>query len=277
MARWAVGDLQGCCAEFETLLARIRFNAERDQIWLTGDLVNRGPESLRALRTVRAMSANVITVLGNHDLHLLAVALTPAARLRKSDTLDEILSAPDCDALLGWLLAQPLAHHDGARNDLMVHAGLVPQWSAVQAATLAREVSLSLQHDPIALLGSMYGDEPRQWDESLSGDRRQRFVINVLTRLRACTPEGEIDLKQKGGPDSLPAPLVPWFDVADRASRDTRVIFGHWSALGLRRRAKLLALDTGCVWGGSLTGVNLDDDEAAVVSVAARQKRAFGD
>jgi bis(5'-nucleosyl)-tetraphosphatase (symmetrical) len=123
----------------------------------------------------------------------------------------------------------------------------------------------------------MYGDEPRQWDESLAGARRQRFIINVLTRLRACTPEGVIDLKQKGAPDTLPAPLLPWFELADRASRDTRLIFGHWSALGLRRRAKLLALDTGCVWGGSLTAVNLDDEEAPVVSVAARQKRAAGD
>ena len=277
MARWAIGDLQGCCAEFEQLLAHIRFNADRDQLWLTGDLVNRGPESLRALRTVHALSANVTTVLGNHDLHLLAVALTPDARLRRSDTLDDILAAADCDVLLGWLLAQPLAHHDGARNDLLLHAGLVPQWSAVQAAALAREVSESLQRDPIALLGSMYGDEPRQWDESLAGARRQRFIINVLTRLRACTAAGVVDLKQKGTPDSLPPPLLPWFDVPGRASRDTRLIVGHWSALGLCRRDGLLALDTGCVWGGSLTAVNLDDDEQPAVSVPARQKRALGD
>jgi bis(5'-nucleosyl)-tetraphosphatase (symmetrical) len=277
VARWAIGDLQGCCAEFEQLLARIRFSADSDQIWLTGDLVNRGPESLRALRTVHAMAANVVTVLGNHDLHLLAVALTPDGRLRRSDTLDDILAASDCDALLGWLLAQPLAHHDGARNDLLVHAGLVPQWSAVRAAALAREVSEALQHDPIAVLGSMYGDEPRQWDESLAGARRQRFIINVLTRLRACTPEGAVDLKQKGAPDSLQAPLLPWFDIGTRASRDTRVIFGHWSALGLRRRANLLALDTGCVWGGSLTAVNLDDDDAPAVSVPARAARALED
>jgi bis(5'-nucleosyl)-tetraphosphatase (symmetrical) len=277
MARWAIGDLQGCCAEFEQLLARIRFNADRDQLWLTGDLVNRGPESLRALRTVHAMSANVITVLGNHDLHLLAVALTPDARLRKNDTLDEILDASDCDTLLGWLLDQPLAHHDGARNDLLIHAGLVPQWTAVQAAALAREVSDSLQHDPAALLGAMYGDEPRRWDDSLQGIRRQRFIINVLTRMRACTVDGVIDLKQKGTPESLPDELLPWFEIPERASRLTRVIFGHWSALGLRRKARLLALDTGCVWGGSLTAVNLDDDEAPVVSVAARQKRALED
>jgi bis(5'-nucleosyl)-tetraphosphatase (symmetrical) len=277
MARWAIGDLQGCCAEFEQLLARIRFNADRDQLWLTGDLVNRGPESLRTLRTVHAMSANVITVLGNHDLHLLAVALTPDARLRRSDTLDDILAASDCDTLLGWLLDRPLAHHDGARNDLLVHAGLVPQWTAVQAAALAREVTESLQHEPQTLLGAMYGDEPRRWENDLQGTRRLRFIVNVLTRLRACRPDGTVDLKQKGAPDSLPDSLQPWFEVPARASRDTRVVFGHWSALGLMRRSRLLALDTGCVWGGSLTAVNLDDDAAPAVSVPARQARALED
>jgi len=277
MARWAIGDLQGCCAEFEQLLARIRFNADVDQLWLTGDLVNRGPESLRALRTVHAMSDNVVTVLGNHDLHLLAVALTPDARLRKGDTLDDILAAADCDTLLSWLLDRPLAHHDGANNDLLIHAGLVPQWTAVQGAALAREVGDGLRHDPVALLGTMYGDEPRRWDDSLGGVQRARFIINVLTRLRACSADGTVDLRQKGTPESLPGTLLPWFDVPGRASRDTRVIFGHWSALGLRRRARLLALDTGCVWGGSLTAVNLDDDDAAPVSVPSRQARGAGD
>jgi bis(5'-nucleosyl)-tetraphosphatase (symmetrical) len=223
------------------------------------------------------MSDNLVTVLGNHDLHLLAVALTPAGRLRKSDTLDEILAAPECDTLLGWLLDRPLAHHDAARNDLLLHAGLVPQWTAAQAASLALEIAEQLRHDPVALLGTMYGDEPQRWDESLSGVQRARFIINVLTRLRACAADGTVDLKQKGTPESLPANLLPWFDVPGRASRDTRVIFGHWSALGLRRRPRLLALDTGCVWGGSLTAVNLDDDEAPPVSVPSRQPRSLGE
>lgn len=277
MARWAIGDLQGCCTEFEQLLARIRFNTDRDRIWLTGDLVNRGPESLQALRTVHAMADNIITVLGNHDLHLLAVALTPNAKMRRGDTLQEILDAPDCDTLLNWLLTQPLAHHDAACNDLLVHAGVPPPWSAIQTAALAREVSQALQHDPVDLLASMYGDEPRRWDPALHGQRRQRFIINALTRLRACTPEGEIDLKQKGSPDTLPAPLLPWFDVPGRVSRDTRVIFGHWSTLGLQRRVNLLSLDTGCVWGGQLTAVNLDDDSMPPVSVPALGKRALLD
>jgi bis(5'-nucleosyl)-tetraphosphatase (symmetrical) len=269
MARWAIGDLQGCHTEFRLILERIRFNADRDQVWLTGDLVNRGPDSLKVLRTVRSLGANLVTVLGNHDLHLLAVALTDNDRLRKSDTLEEILEAPDCDVLLDWLIDRPLAHYDGARNDLLIHAGLVPQWSAVQAAALAREVSDALRHDPEALLGKMYGDEPRRWDASLEGAARLRFVVNVLTRLRACTADGEVDLKQKGAPESLQPPLFPWFAVEQRESRTTRVIFGHWSALGLMQRARLVALDTGCVWGGSLTAINLDDQEVPPVSVPA--------
>lgn len=267
MARWAIGDLQGCCQEFELLLQRIGFNADRDQVWLTGDLVNRGPESLPALRRARSLADNAIVVLGNHDLHLLALAFVPDRRPRKSDTLDEILAARDRDELLGWLLQQPLVHHDAAHGDLLVHAGLLPQWSAVQAAALAREVQDQLRHDPARLLGRMYGDEPDTWDESLTGIERARFVINVLTRLRVCTSTGRVDLKQKGPPQDAQLPWLPWFQVPARAARNTRVIFGHWSALGFMRRAGLLALDTGCVWGGALTAVNLDDAGAPPVSV----------
>jgi bis(5'-nucleosyl)-tetraphosphatase (symmetrical) len=271
VARWAIGDLQGCCTEFEQLLREINFNDDRDQLWLTGDLVNRGPQSLAVLRLVRVMGANLVTVLGNHDLHLLALALTPQRRPRRGDTLDEILQAPDRETLIGWLLQQPLACHDAARGDLLVHAGLVPQWSAVQATALAREVQNALLHDPVAVLSHMYGDEPASWDESLTGTERLRFIINVLTRLRACTAGGRIDLKQKGPPDSFSMPWLPWFDVPGRVSRDTRVIFGHWSALGLLVRARLLGLDTGCVWGGELTAVNLDDPEAPRVSIPSLQ------
>ena len=269
MARWAIGDVQGCCAELDELLKRIRFNADRDLLWFTGDLVNRGPQSLATLRRVRALAANAIVVLGNHDLHLLAVAMVPEHRLRKGDTLDEILAASDRDALLGWLLERPLAHHDSAHHDLLVHAGLVPQWHAGQAAQLAGEVSAALRHDPRRLLESMYGDEPNEWDPALDGMARLRFVINVLTRLRVCTAKGRIDLKQKGPPASAEAPWMPWFRVPARASRATRVVFGHWSALGLHRADGVLGLDTGCVWGGALTAVNLDDPEAPAVAVQA--------
>jgi diadenosine tetraphosphatase ApaH/serine/threonine PP2A family protein phosphatase len=187
MTRWAIGDVQGCYAELDELLQRIRFKADRDLLLFTGDLVNRGPQSLATLRRVRNLAANAIVVLGNHDLHLLAVAFVPDHRLRRSDTLDEVLEASDRESLLAWLLERPLAHYDSAHHDLVVHAGLVPQWHAQQAAQLAGEVESALRHDPRALLSAMYGDEPDRWDESLSGEDRLRFIINVLTRVRVCT------------------------------------------------------------------------------------------
>jgi len=270
MSRWAIGDVQGCCAELEELLRRIRFNADRDLLWFTGDLVNRGPQSLATLRRVRSLAANAIVVLGNHDLHLLAAAFVPGQKLRRGDTLDEVLAAADRDALLGWLLERPLAHYDGARDDLLVHAGLVPQWHARQASQLAGEVAQALRHDPRAVLGSMYGDEPDRWDERLRGAERRRFIINVLTRLRVCTAQGRVDLRQKGAPGDARAPWMPWFKVPARASAASRVVFGHWSTLGYYRGDGVLGLDTGCVWGGALTAVNLDDEQAPPVSVKAR-------
>jgi len=271
VARWAIGDVQGCDAELGELLARIRFDDARDQLWFTGDLVNRGPDSLAVLRRVRALAANAVVVLGNHDLHLLAVAWVREHKLRAGDTLEPVLAAPDREALLGWLLERPLAHHDVARNDLLVHAGLVPQWHAAQAARLAGEVCTALRDDPHGLLAAMYGNEPDSWDESLAGRDRLRFIINVLTRLRVCTARGRVDLRQKGPPADARAPWMPWFDVPGRASGATRVVFGHWSALGLVNASRLLALDTGCVWGGSLTAVDLDDPERAPVQVRARR------
>jgi bis(5'-nucleosyl)-tetraphosphatase (symmetrical) len=272
MTRWAIGDVQGCCAELDELLARLHFSADRDLLWFTGDLVNRGPQSLAALRRVSALADNAIVVLGNHDLHLLAAAHVPGHRLRRSDTLDEVLAASDRERLLGWLIERPLAHHDRARQDLLVHAGLVPQWDAQQAALLAGEVARSLRHDPRALLESMYGDKPDQWDEALSGTERLRFIINVLTRVRVCTARGRIDLKQKGTPAEAQPPWQPWFAVRGRASAATRIIFGHWSALGFYQSEGLLGLDTGCVWGGTLTAVNLDDPEAPPVAVASHAR-----
>ena len=269
MTRWAIGDVQGCYAELHELLRRIRFNADRDLLLFTGDLVNRGPQSLATLRRVRALAANAIVVLGNHDLHLLAVAFVPGTRLRRSDTLAEVLDASDRDSLLAWLLERPLAHYDSAHHDLLVHAGLVPQWHAHQAAQLAGEVEQALRRDPRALLAAMYGDEPSQWSESLTGTDRLRFIINVLTRLRVCTRQGRVDLRQKGPPADAHAPWMPWFKVSERSTVAVRVIFGHWSTLGFHRGDGVLALDTGCVWGGALTGVNLDDPEVPPVAVPA--------
>lgn len=272
MTRYAVGDIQGCDEELQALLERLRFSADRDQLWFVGDLVNRGPDSLAALRRVRSLGDNAVVVLGNHDLHLLAVA-HGARRPRRNDTLDEVLGAPDREALLEWLITRPLAHAEGA--DLMVHAGVVPQWTAALTLTLAREVGEALRRDPRALFDHMYGNEPDRWHERLSGMARLRFAINVLTRLRVCTADGRVDLTIKGEPPPPPSPVRPWFAHAERASREARVIFGHWSALGLVREHGVIGLDTGCVWGGALSAVDLDS-ERAVVSVPCTGYQLIG-
>jgi bis(5'-nucleosyl)-tetraphosphatase (symmetrical) len=260
VSRHAIGDVQGCYSELRALLAELKFSADRDRLWFVGDLVNRGPQSLEVLRFVRALGDNAVTVLGNHDLHLLAVACG-SHRKRKSDTLDDIFTAPDRDELLGWLISRPLAHHDG---DLMVHAGLVPQWTVGIALALAHEVEAALRSDPRALFENMYGDEPRRWSESLEGTERLRFAINVLTRLRVCTSDGEVDLKMKGKPPQGHSALRPWFEIETRLSADTRVVFGHWSALGLVLRKNVVGLDTGCVWGGPLTALDLDAERSPI-------------
>ena len=259
MARIAIGDLQGCLAELQALLKDIRFSADRDQLWFVGDLVNRGPDSLAVLRLVRALGANARVVLGNHDLHLLAVAFGSRRKLREDDTLEAILSAADRHALLEWLLLQPLAVSEGA--DLMVHAGVVPQWSAAEVLEYAGEVERALQADPQPLFDAMYGNKPDCWSADLAGSDRLRFIINVLTRLRFCRPDGQIDLKMKGAPGSQEAGWMPWFEVPTRRSRNVRLVTGHWSTLGLVDRADLLALDTGCVWGGALSAASLDGAE----------------
>jgi bis(5'-nucleosyl)-tetraphosphatase (symmetrical) len=263
VTRYAVGDVQGCYEELRALLARLKFSADRDRLWFVGDLVNRGPRSLDTLRLVRSMGDSAIVVLGNHDLHLLAVAFG-ARRRRKSDTLDAVLEAEDRDELLEWLITRPLAHWDAARRDLLVHAGLVPQWSAETALDLAREVQTALLTDPRKLFDHMYGDEPSRWSETLTGVERLRFTINVLTRLRVCTAEGKVDLKLKGKPpdtrgDEEPH-YRPWFDIEGRRSRNVRIVFGHWSALGLVLAPGVIGLDTGCVWGNALTAYDLDGD-----------------
>lgn len=267
MTRYAVGDVQGCHEELRALLKRLDFSLDRDRLWLVGDLVNRGPGSLEVLRLVRSLADNAVVVLGNHDLHLLAVVMGNR-RKRRSDTFDDVLHAPDRDVLLEWLLTRPLAHLDlsavTGSADLMVHAGVVPQWTVETTLVLAREVESALQREPGTVFASMYGDEPDCWSDTLSGAARLRFVINVLTRIRVCTVDGQIDLRLKGKPPAADSPFQPWFDWDRRASRDARVIFGHWSALGFVRRHGVVGLDSGCVWGGSLTALDLDSDRPPV-------------
>jgi bis(5'-nucleosyl)-tetraphosphatase (symmetrical) len=257
MARFAIGDVQGCATELRALLGAIRFSADRDQLWFVGDLVNRGPFSLECLRLIRALGDNAIVVLGNHDLHLLALVFGARLPDKPGDTLRDILRAPDRVPLLQWLLERPLAHQDPTHGELLIHAGLVPQWTVPQTLALAQEVHNALLAAPEEFFAHMYGDKPDRWSDSLSTAERLRFIVNCLTRLRVCTADGRVALKAKGAP--LPgSALLPWFEVPGRASRDTRIIFGHWSALGYVNAHGVIGLDTGCVWGGALTAVNLD-------------------
>ncbi len=266
MATYAVGDVQGCDDALVALLGAIAFRPGIDRLLFAGDLVNRGPASLAVLRRVRALGNDATVVLGNHDLHLLAVA----AGARRRDTLEDVLRAPDRDDLLDWLRARPLLHAcaAGTGDAVVVHAGLLPAWSVDRAAALAREVERELRDRPAQLLASMYGDEPARWDDGLRGPDRHRVVLNALTRMRLVTPDGALHLGYSGPPAGAPAGLVPWFDAPGRASDGARVVCGHWAALGLVVRPDLVALDSGCVWGRDLTALRLEDDQ--VFSVRCR-------
>lgn len=257
MATYAVGDIQGCHTELVNLLESLKFNPASDVLWFVGDLVNRGPDSLEVLRLVKSLGDAAITVLGNHDLHLLAVS-EGVAELNSSDTLEEILTAPDRDELLFWLRSQQLLHASG--DHVLVHAGLLPQWSAAKAASLSREAEAALRgSDYVEFLEKMYGNKPRVWDDKLDGYDRLRVIVNAFTRLRICTSKGEMDFKFKSELKNIPKGYMPWFEVPDRASQNETIVFGHWSALGLRLEPRVIALDTGCLWGGPLTAIRLED------------------
>jgi bis(5'-nucleosyl)-tetraphosphatase (symmetrical) len=259
MTCYAIGDVQGCHDALRGLLDRLKFDPAADRLLFAGDLVNRGPDSLAVLRFVRSLGAAAVTVLGNHDLHLLARAR--GARAKSRDTLEDVLAAPDCDELLAWLQSRPLAWGDDDGRWLLVHAGLPPQWTRAQALSLAAEVSAALQGgDSAALFSEMYGDLPDLWDEALAGAARQRFIINCLTRMRFVGADGRIDLRHKAAPGTQPAGLVPWFDAPGRRSAGDTILFGHWSALGQVHwpAQRVYGLDCGCIWGGSLCALNLD-------------------
>lgn len=268
MATYAIGDLQGCFGALQRLLERIQYNPGRDQLWFAGDLVNRGPESLECLRFVRELGDRAITVLGNHDLHLLAVHHADA-RLKRSDTLQAILDAPDADALLGWLMQQPLVHFDKNSNWCMSHAGLPPQWSAPQALALAEEVSTAMNADPVTFFQQMYGNQPDVWQDDLQGADRLRVIVNYLTRMRFIDASAHLNLTAKEGLETAPEGFRPWFEYP-RASDGTRLLFGHWAALeGHTHVPDIWALDTGCVWGGSLTALRLEDQTRFSVAASA--------
>lgn len=268
MAIYVIGDVQGCCDELQSLVDKLEFDPAEDQLWFVGDLVNRGPKSLETLRFIKALGDAAVCVLGNHDLHLLALAADPNTPV--SDIyLQPVLEAGDRDALITWLQSQPLAHFDSQLNTLMVHAGIAAAWTVEDALCLTREVEETLASDSAGeFLAAMYGSKPTGWSESLQGMDRLRFITNCVTRIRYCTAEGELEFGEKLAPGTQPAHLMPWFDLPHRASGDARIVFGHWSTLGLLQRKDILALDTGCVWGGALTAVRLDE-EAPPVQVSS--------
>lgn len=264
MATYAVGDIQGCCTELHKLLALVRFDPAKDKLWLVGDLVNRGPDSLGVLRLVKSLGNAAITVLGNHDLHLLAVA-EGVAELHQSDTLNDILAAPDRDELLGWLRAQRLLHVEG--RFVLVHAGLLPSWTVAQAQQLAQEAEAALYGSHYhEYLTRMYGNHPDHWEDGLTGYKRLRVITNAFTRMRICTAQGGMEFKFKSEVKNIPAGYFPWFEVPGRASADATVVCGHWSALGLKVTSQIIALDTGCLWGGPLSAIRLEDRRVFQVS-----------
>lgn len=259
MSTYAIGDVQGCFLALHGLLEQIGFNAGRDRLWFVGDLVNRGPDSLATLRFVKELGQAAVCVLGNHDLHLIAVG-GGHAKLRKDDTLNEVLAAPDRDDLLDWLRRRPLMHVDG--KYALVHAGLLPGWSVPRAIDLAHEVERALRAPNFdRLLAHMYSNEPDHWNEKLTGYARLRVIINAMTRMRVCTSDGAMALRYKGDAAGVPAGVLPWFAVPGRASQSSCIIFGHWSALGLVLEPNVIGLDTGCLWGRKLSALRLEDRE----------------
>jgi len=273
MTTYAIGDLQGCFEPLQRLLKEVNFSAARDRLLFAGDLVNRGPQSLDVLRFIKSLGKSATTVLGNHDLHLIAASRN--GRIGPNDTFAEILSASDRDDLLDWLVAQPLAYEDLESGILMIHAGLAPQWDRQQALALAQEVGAVLAGPKSdKFLSQMYGNEPDTWDEKLRGIERLRFIVNCFTRLRYCEANGRIRLKPSGTPGTQANGLLPWFEVPGRKTAQDTIIFGHWSTLGRVHwpQSQVYGLDTGCLWGGCLTALNLTTMQTLSVDCDQYQK-----
>jgi bis(5'-nucleosyl)-tetraphosphatase (symmetrical) len=267
MAVYAIGDVQGCYTPLQQLLTRLHFDPVRDRLWFTGDLVNRGAQSLEVLRFVKDLGERAVCVLGNHDLHLLAVA-AGTAKTQKRDTLDKILRAHDRDELLHWLRLRPLLHHDPDLGCTLIHAGLLPPWDLAHAQQLAQETETVLRSDKHQdFFHHMYGDLPDHWNENLRGFDRLRVIVNTFTRLRYCDLDGNMDLRPKGPPGSQPPDLLPWFQIPGRRSRELKIIFGHWSELGPWQGDGVIGLDSGCLWGHTLSAARLDADPVEFFSV----------
>lgn len=276
MSTYVIGDIQGCYRELLDLLDLINFDSTNDQLWFIGDLINRGPESLEVLRFVKQLNENTVVTLGNHDLHLIAVAKNPDKK-KSRDTLDATLAAPDREELMTWLRQQPLLHTDHDKGFTMVHAGLVPQWDLQQTTEVAQEAEAILKSDAFYdFLDVMYGNRPDQWSDDLAGHDRIRFIINCLTRMRYCSKSGKMDFEFKGAPGSEPKGIYPWFCIKNRKSKKEKILFGHWSTVILGNiddfgKYNVYPLDTGCVWGGTLTALRLDDEQW--FSVPSRQPK----
>lgn len=263
MATYAVGDIQGCYRALKLLLKKVKFNADNDHLWVAGDLVNRGPDSLKSLRYIKKLGPSATLVLGNHDLHLLAHAYG-VRTLNPKDTLAPILTAKDSDELLEWLQAQPLLHYDAEFDAVLVHAGIPPIWSIENALNYALEVeqALSTTQTAAAFFVDMYGNQPDVWQPSLEGTARLRLITNYLTRMRFCSPTGKLELQTKNAPSLPPTGFAPWYTHKHNKWGNTKILFGHWAALmGETRSKQFIGLDTGCVWGGALTMMRLEDGQ----------------
>jgi len=258
MSIYAIGDVQGCFDDLMVLLDHIHFNEQYDQLWFAGDLVNRGPKSLETVRFIKNLGEKAVVVLGNHDLHLLAMA-SGNRKPQKKDTFQDILDAEDADELLTWLRHRPILHHDPTLGYTLIHAGLPPQWNLDMALSCAMEVETVLRGTRYSdFFKEMYGNEPSVWSDSLSGHERLRVIVNCLTRMRFCDGNGRIKIKETGPPGSQPSPYLPWFSIPKRASLNMKIICGHWSTLSYYAADGIFALDTGCVWGLGLTALKLD-------------------
>ncbi len=280
MAAYLVGDVQGCDAPLGRLLQTLDFSASRDTLYVLGDLVNRGPASAAVLRRLMALGSSARCLLGNHDMHLLACA-HGVRKPHKRDTLDDILAAPDRAAMLDWLRRQHLALHEtvSGRALLMVHAGVLPQWTAARTVELAQELEQVLRGDGLGdFLHAMYGNAPDRWNDALHGHDRLRVIINALTRLRFCTADGQMEFDSKDSAATAPANHMPWFDVPGRATAADTVVFGHWSTLGWLNRQDIVCMDTGCVWGGPLSALRVSPhlDRAGLVQVDCPQAQKPG-